>query len=124
MLLAESREELQVKVDELGNFCSKWELVVGIPKTKVMIFRGAYNTQRGSIAEVVKFYSYLGVTFKRNLIFDKHKQMVKDAATKAEFGITSKLTDFKNYDINLALKLFDTLVSPIMEYGIEFWGHK
>ena len=34
MLLAESREELQVKVDELGNFCSKWELVVGIPKTR------------------------------------------------------------------------------------------
>ena len=48
--------------------------------------------------------------------------MVKDAATKAEFGVISKLSDFKNYDVTLALKLFDTLVSPIMEYGIEFWG--
>ena len=46
--------------------------------------------------------------------------MDKDAATKAEFFVISKLVDFKNYDINLALKLFDTLVSAIMEYGIEF----
>ena len=50
--------------------------------------------------------------------------MVKDAATKAEFGVILKLSDFKNYDVTLALKLFDTLVLPIMEYGIEFWGHK
>ena len=50
--------------------------------------------------------------------------MVKDAATKAEFFVISKLVDFKNYDINLALKLFDTLVSPIMEYCIEFWGDR
>ena len=131
MLPAESKEELQVKIDELGKFCSKWELVVGLPETKVMIFGGAYNTAkrnkfyfRGSIVEVVKLYTYLGVTFKHNLLFDKHIQTVKDSATKAEFGVISKLNDFKNYDINLALKLFDTLVSPIMEYGIEFWGHK
>ena len=69
----------------------------------------------------LKSCRYLGVTFKHNLLFEKHVQMVKDAATKAEFSMISKLVDLKNYDINLASKLFDTLVSPIMEYGV---GHR
>ena len=101
--------------------------MVGLPETKIMIFGGGYNVAkkntlyfRGLCVEIVKYYTYLGVTFKHNLLFDKHVQMVKDAATKAEFGVISKLSDFKNYDVTLGLKLFDTLVSPIMEYGIEF----
>ena len=40
--------------------------------------------------------------------------MVKDTATKAEFGVISKLVDFKNYDIN----------SQIMKCGVKFWGHR
>ena len=88
-----------------------------------MIFGGRYNVAkknlfyfRGSCVEIVKYYTYLGVTFKHNLLFDKHIQMVKDATTKAEFGVISKLSDFKNYDVTLALKLSDTLLSPIIEY--------
>ena len=73
---------------------------------------------------MVKFYTYLGVTFKHSLLFDKHIQLVKDATTKAEYGVISKLTDLKNYDIQLARKLFDTLVTPISEYGMELWGFK
>ena len=125
-----SKKELQMKIDKLSDFCSKWEVVVGLPKTKVMIFGGGYNAAKknsfyftGSCVELVKYYTRLGVTFKHTVLFDKHVQMVKDAATKAEFKVISKLFDFKNYDVTLALKLFDTLVSPIMEYGIEFW-HK
>ena len=68
---------------------------------------------------MVKFCTYLGVTFKYNLLIDKHIQMVKDATIKAEYGVISKLTDFKNYDIQLAFELFDTLVTPISEYGVE-----
>ena len=29
---------------------------------------------RGSCVEIVKYYTYLGVTFKHNLLFDKHIQ--------------------------------------------------
>ena len=89
IIFASSTEELQMKIDKLSDFCSKWELVVGSPKTKVIIFGGGYNVAkkksfyfRGSCVEVVKYYTYLGVTFKHNLLFDKHVQMVKDAATK------------------------------------------
>ena len=101
-ILAESKEELQLKIDKLSEYCSKWELIIGLPKTKVMKFGGGYIAAkvnhfyfRGSNVEVVKFYTYLGVTFKHNLLFDKHIQLVKDATTKAEYGLISKLTDFK-----------------------------
>ena len=98
-----------------------------------MVFGGGYNAAKSNVfyfkganVEVVKFYTYLGITFKHNLLFDKHIQMVKEAAspTKAEFGVIVKLSDFKNDDINLALHLFDSLVAPVIEYGIEFWGEK
>ena len=131
IIFANSKEELQMKLDKLSDFCSKWELVVGLPKKKIMILGGGYNVAkknlfyfRGSCVEIVKYCTYLGVTFKHNLLFDKHIEMVQDAATKAEFGVISELSNFKNYDVTLALKLFDTLVSPIKEHGIELWGHK
>ena len=103
IIFANSKEELQMKIDKLSDFCSKWELVVGLPETKIMIFRGGCNVAkknsfyfRGSYVEIVKYYTYLGVTFEHKLLFDKHIQMVKDAATEAEFGVISKLFDFKN----------------------------
>ena len=61
IIFASSKEELQMKIDKLSDFCSKSELVVGLPKTKVMIFGGGYNVAkkksfyfRGSCVEVVK----------------------------------------------------------------------
>ena len=35
-----------MKIDKLSDFCSKWELVVGLPKTKVIIFGGGYNVAK------------------------------------------------------------------------------
>ena len=84
ILLANSKEELQMKIDKLSEFCAKWELVAGLPKTNVMIFGGGYNAAkkdlfyyRGSCVKVVKSYTYPGVTFKHILLFDKHVQIVK-----------------------------------------------
>ena len=81
IIFANSKEELQMKIDKLGDFCSKWELV-GLPKTKIMVFGGGYNVAkknsfyfRGSCVEIVKYYTYLGVTFKHNLLFDKWLKM-------------------------------------------------
>ena len=41
--LANSKEELKMKIDKSSEFCAKWELVLGLPKTKVIIFGGGYN---------------------------------------------------------------------------------
>ena len=32
ILLANSKEELQMKIDKLSKFCAKWKLVVGLPR--------------------------------------------------------------------------------------------
>ena len=53
VLFAESKDELQLKIDKLGEFCSKWELVVGLPRTKVMIFGGGYNAAK--LKETISF---------------------------------------------------------------------
>ena len=65
IMFAETKEELQMKIDKLGEYCAKWELIVGLPKTKVIIFGGGYNIARynqfflrGKLVEIVKFYTY------------------------------------------------------------------
>ena len=34
ILLADSKEELKMKIDKLSEFCAKWELVVGLPEQR------------------------------------------------------------------------------------------
>ena len=46
IIFANSKEELQMKIDKLSDFCSKWEIVVGLPETKIMIFGGGYNVAK------------------------------------------------------------------------------
>ena len=48
------------------------------------------------VMKSLKSYRYLGVTFKHNLLFDKHVQMVKDVATKAD-NLTLLATPRRNH---------------------------
>ena len=74
IIFANSKEELQMKIDKLSDFCSKWELVVGLPKTKIMIFGGGYN-----VAEKNSFY------FRGSSEFWGHKDLEKNERINLHF---------------------------------------
>ena len=70
ILFANDKENLQLSLNILKNYCKRWKFKVNTQKTKVMVFRKGgrlrdnisfYN--EGAELEVVNKFVYLGVTF-------------------------------------------------------------
>ena len=68
-------------------------------------------------------YSYLGVIFNYNGSFVKARAKLMDQARKALYCLYRKLRNI-SIPIDLQLKLFDTLILPILTYGCEIWGYE
>ena len=66
-------------------------------------------------------YCYLGLVIRENGDFTEAIQLLHDKALKASFCL-SKTLGKHNYNVNIALKLFDSTVKPILLYGSEIWG--
>ncbi|CAM9863416.1 unnamed protein product, partial [Heterosigma akashiwo] len=72
VLLASSRQELQVLLNILQDFCDKSGMSVNLKKSKIVLFKGSAAGNVGplttlvfnkKIVEEVPFYKYLGVLF-------------------------------------------------------------
>jgi hypothetical protein len=73
--------------------------------------------------DIVDSYSYLGVTFNYTGTFLKDKKLKSEQAQKALFSLYRKLRNI-SVPVDLQLKLFDTLILPILTYGCEVWGYE
>ena len=70
VLIAESEKDLQLMLDKLTRWCSKWRMLLNTEKTQTVHFRHK-NAQKtkfifkvaGTNVEIVNRYRYLGVTF-------------------------------------------------------------
>ena len=83
----------------------KWKLKVNSNKTKIVIFRKAGSLPRnlsfryGNI-EIVKSFSYLGVTFTQGGSFNDTQCNLADKALKAIFRLNKYLQKFKNIEVS------------------------
>lgn len=126
VLISSTSTGLQNAIDSLHNYCAKWNLCINTSKTKVLIFNPS-----GKIIKSVKFsiggfplenvhsYCYLGITFSASGSFSKAWARLYDQARKALFKF--KQIDIRS-NVNVAFKLFESLILPIITYGAEIWG--
>ena len=70
---------------------------------------------------VVNDYNYLGVTFNFNAKFNVAKQNLYQKGCRAMFALLKRIKSLC-LPPDIALKLFDTLVKPIVLYGAEVSG--
>ena len=126
VLLSESAAGLQNCLHKLKNYCQSWGLNINMSKTKVVIFnKGGMKITRYKFyldqndIEIVQSYCYLGIVFSSCGTFSRAVKALYDKASKALFAM-KKIDTCDN--ALLTLKLFDTLVLPIMTYSIEVWG--
>ena len=75
------------------------------------------------ILENVKEYRYLGAIFTKLNNFKNTKIRLKQQATKAMYFVLAKAKDH-HLSIECKLKMFDSMVLPIMLYGCEVWGYE
>ena len=128
VLMSLSEVGLQSKLNKLDEYCRKWGLEVNTKKTKVMAMSHSIKDVPSSIMRIgnatlewVKSYTYLGILINANGDFLSTSENLCVRGWKASFKIKSAL---KDVDVNpeLQLKLFDTLVAPVICYNGEIWG--
>ena len=127
LLLANTVSELQSLLNKMSVYCKKWNITVNVNKTKVMLFKCSNRPENievlydGSILENVRNFIYLGVNVSCNGIFFQAQKHLSEQASKALYALSNVLND----DVLLVkdkLKLFDSIILPILMYGSEIWG--
>ena len=129
VVFATSAKGLQRILSELESFCEKADLNVNLDKTKVMIFNNSgkslnnYSFRYGMTKlENAKSYRHLGLTLCPYGNFTLARQELKKASLKALFKLRKEVEKHFSENIKLTIKLFDSLISPILMYGSEIWG--
>lgn len=127
VIFAESCDDMQRALDIFADYCDKWKLSVNTSKTKVMIFckrktqRPPQFKLRDASLEIVDSYNYLGLLLRYNGSFSESKQKLVEQAEKAIFCVYTGIRNL-NIPVDIQLKLFDFMISPILLYGSEVWG--
>ena len=128
LVFAESPEEMQLALDEVGVYCQKWDLSINKTKTNVVIF------SRGKVQNKFPFkignidiatsseYEYLGILFNYNGRFGKAIDERITPARKAMFGLNEKAVNLL-LPPDIHIDLFEKMIAPIFLYGSEVWGY-
>ena len=131
VIMAENECNLQTMLNCIYQLCGKWRLVVNEDKTKIMHFRSSRSRKTEFVfkygveeLEIVKHYKYLGIILDEFMKFDDVADTLAGAGGRALGSIISKFRTFKNIGFNTFSKMFDTSVSPILEYCSGVWGFK
>ena len=72
VLFADTLEELQMLMDNLHEYCCKWNISVNITKTKSMVFKSGNRRENLNLKydrsplETVNTFTYLGMTLSSN----------------------------------------------------------
>jgi hypothetical protein len=126
VLFSESAEGLQNSLNCLESYCSKWGLTVNTSKTKVVIFnKGGLKYKKFSFyyennsIEICQSYTYLGICFSACGTFTKAIKEIVSKASKVFYRL--RQLDIRKNAL-LTIKLFDSLVTPVLSYGSEIWG--
>ena len=71
--------------------------------------------------EIVEDYKYLGIIFHYNGSFKESVSNLSDKARKAYFALKSKLPCNSNLSVRTWIKLYTSMIIPIITYGSEVW---
>ena len=103
-------------------------MTLNTDKTKCMIFNKTGKLLRTPFyynhtkLENVRKFKYLGFLITPSGEIKSGLKDLKDRALKAFFKLKNAMADSFNDQIRIALKLFDSLIKPIMMYMSDFWG--
>ena len=131
VIFANSAEDLQISLDLLAEYCTRWKLKINVAKTKVIVFRKGGMLPRdiafyyqGKRLEIVNSFKYLGVFFTVGGSFSEAQNTLAGQAQKALFKLNKYLYKFTFISPKHRIELFDKLITPILNYASEVWGFK
>ena len=97
IILADSKENLQLALNALKLYCDTWKLEINCSKTKITIFSSRkanpsdFNFKYGNnTIEIVDWYKYLGVILNYNGSFNLAIENLRAQASRAMFSLISR----------------------------------
>lgn len=127
---AESATALQQQLNLIDTFCRTTGMQLNLNKTKIIVFRnGGYLrfyerwTYRNEPVETVSYYKYLGILFTPKLKWTRAKDMLAAQGRKSVMSILQYQRNFGYFDYTDMFKIFDAMVTPVLCYAAEIWGH-
>jgi hypothetical protein len=128
ILLSTTKDGLQTSLDCLSEYCVKEKLTVNLDKTNAMIFSKKKHDMaqlcfyyNHSTVRLVYEYKYLGIIFTYNGKLKYAAEQLADRARKAFYAIKHSLPFYEKLSVKTLLKLYSTLIEPIILYGSEIW---
>ena len=128
LILSETEKGLNNMLKELQKFSEDNGLKVNMDKTKVMIFNKTGRHMRknfylgNSKVETTREYKYLGFNITPSGSISAGLHDLKDRALKAFYKLKHKMGQSFRKHPETTLKLFDSLIKPILLYSSDFWG--
>ena len=128
LLFAENEKNLQDMIDTIDRYCKDNKLTINTDKTKCMIFNKTGRLLRNKFylgdteLENVRSYKYLGFLFSPSGEINSGLQDLRDRALKAFMKLKIQMGTSFNQNIDITLKLIDSLIKPILLYSSDFWG--
>ena len=128
-LIAETPEKLQLQLDVVKLFGHVCGMKLNVRKTEIMVFRrkgmkvpvGVWRYD-GTDVKVVESAVYLGSTLHAVGTHHPWQGKLRVNGLKASFALQGLVKKQDLYAPELQLRLFDTLVQPVMSYGCQIWG--
>ena len=128
LLLSSTREDLQLGLDLLYDYCTRWRLYVN-NKTAVVIFRKGGNLSfhdhffyGHDLLKVSESVSYLGLTLSSRGKFLLTQRNLADRGLKAVYKLLKDTHDLYDPDLKFMCSLYDKLILPVVHYNCEIWG--
>ena len=128
LLLSQSKEGLQAMLQALNLYAEKNGMSLNIKKTKVMIFNKTgrhirMNFQFGQDRLTsTREYKYLGFLITPSGEINSGLKDLKDRAQRALFKLKKKMGSTFRTKPSLTIKLFRSLIEPILLYASDLWG--
>ena len=127
-MFSESEEGLNDMLKELAGYTDENNMSVNIDKTKAMIFNKTGRhikrnfVYKDSKIETVREYKYLGFLLVPSGSIAPGLHDLKSRGNRALFKIKNKMGEHFRTNPSITIKLFNSLVRPILTYMAELWG--
>ena len=131
LMYADDVQNMQLMLECLNTWCSKWRLSVNPEKTQVIHFRPKSKVktmQQFSCGphtlKVTSTYKYLGCWFEEHLDINLMAKLVAQAGSRALGKVITKFRQFGQDSYSCFKKLFESSVLPVIAYSAGIWGFK
>lgn len=130
VIFAETPESLQLMINRIKEYCKKWNLVVNLEKSKIMVLKGSAKMAKNEkwhwgteVINTVKEYKYLGFLITPQLNNNKHFEE-KFKQTVRILGSTWR-TFMANKEIATSTKfqIFKSVIRSVICYSGQTWGY-